>query len=749
MGARRDLGRVVLVAVAMGLCLPAQSLGAKGSLYDGPGPRPGPDILYSKPKRAPQLANRGAWDARPILISGASAYRKGEFVYQDWIYDDHGAKAPTPDPADPRNGSDDAFSRANGTYTYPSAEAYRNNVADLAELRLEPHRRSTAVRLTMNTLTRPGLIATTIALGDSAAPHELPHGANATAPAELFLTVHGRRAELVDAASGESAGKLRRARVSRGRNQIALRIPHRAWNPGSDTVRVAAATGLWDKEAKAYLLPGESATEQAPGGAGGLSDPSAFFNVAFRFDEPWPDLSAAAGTGEITDPAWWRDKQQGAALADGDLSPFFAEVDFGKLRSGARDDMHDNRGGVPTTGPMDRILSSRFDLGEGVDYAASCGEATDCEGRLRGRLQPYAIYVPEGGVPSEGYGMTLLMHSLAANYNQFANSRNQSQFGDRGDRSIVITPAGRGPDGWYYGHAGADTFEVWADVARRYRLDPAYTSLAGYSMGGYGTFKFATQFPDLFARGQPTVGPPGLGVWVPPADPQPGGAGSNTNRMLGSLRNIPMMMWNGTNDELVPVAGPTAQAQTFDQLGYRYVYDLFAPPVDHFALAVNDEYGPAADFLGDHEVDRNPAHVTYVVNPTMDFPGVGTVADHAYWLSGLRLRDVEGDAPLGTVDAVSAAFAEGDPVPESTSAAPGVLEGGNLGPLTFAETAKEWGEPPAEAEADGLTLDLENLRRVTVHVKRAKLSCDPDLDVTSDGPAKVRLAGCGRTISVD
>ena len=36
-------------------------------------------------------------------------------------------------------------------------------------------------------------------------------------------------------------------------------------------------------------------------------------------------------------------------------------------------------------------------------------------------------------------------------------------------------------------------------------------------MGGYGTYKFATQFPDLFARAHPVVGPPGLGVWAPPS----------------------------------------------------------------------------------------------------------------------------------------------------------------------------------------------------------------------------------------
>ena len=35
-----------------------------------------------------------------------------------------------------------------------------------------------------------------------------------------------------------------------------------------------------------------------------------------------------------------------------------------------------------------------------------------------------------------------------------------------------MTPLGRGPDGWYTDEAEVDFFEVWADLARRFRLDP-------------------------------------------------------------------------------------------------------------------------------------------------------------------------------------------------------------------------------------------------------------------------------------
>src|SRR4029077_9537043 len=161
--------------------------------------------------------------------------------------------------------------------------------------------------------------------------------------------------------------------------------------------------------------------------------------------------------------------------------------------------------------------------------------------------------VPGGRDPAGGGGATLLLHSLSANYNQFAGSKNQSQFAQRGAGSIVITPSGRGPDGWYYDHAGADTFEAWADVAARYKLNPAFTDIAGYSMGGYGTYKFSSQFPDLFAKAQPTVGPPALGVWDGVSEPT-GGESSLTQRMLASVRNIPFLIWDERTDELVPIA---------------------------------------------------------------------------------------------------------------------------------------------------------------------------------------------------
>jgi dienelactone hydrolase len=556
--------------------------------------------------------------------------------------------------------------------------------------------------------------------------------------------VHGKQADLIGP-DGAALAQVPKVKLSKRRRQIEVRVSHGAWDPGTQQVRIAAGSGLWDQAADRYATPADQADADTPGGAGGLAAPPAFFNVAFRYAEPVSNFADASTL--ITDPAWWRDHAQAHTLATGDISDFHAIVDFAKLRSGKRDNMRGQPGGTPVTGAINRILSSRYSFGQGTDHNLECAGSDDCSSQLLGRLLPYSIYVPSKPPPKRGYGLTLLLHSLGANYNQFAGTHNQSLIGDRASGSIVITPSGRGTDGWYYGAAGADTFEVWADVARRYKLDPGYTAISGYSMGGYGTYKFATQFPDLFAAAQPVVGPPGQGVWVPPNDPQPGGARSNTNRMLASVRQIPFLIWDGATDELVPIAGPTAQAQTFDDLGYRYVFDVF--PGDHFALAGNDSYQPVADFLGDKRVVRNPAHVSYVVNPTMDFRKRGTVANHAYWLSKLRLRDSSGEAPLGTIDAISHGFGKGDPEPTATQTGAGTLAPGYLGSFPYTERSRAWGPVPKTPRENRLELDVENLKRVVVNPRRARLSCDASLQVHSDGPLKVKLAGCRRTLSFD
>src|SRR5437763_1711728 len=192
----RLFAAVIALISAAAFALMVAGEAAAASLYTGPGSRPGPSILYQPPAVAPQLTNGGVWRAPPILVSGATAYRQSEFLYQDWLYDDHGAHE-APDPNDPRS-SGDLFSKPDGTYTYPTDPRYHNNAADLVEFRVRPLPGATAFRTTLNTLTNPSQIAFSIAIGGTPGQvHPFPDGANVTAPANLFLTVHQAGSKLV------------------------------------------------------------------------------------------------------------------------------------------------------------------------------------------------------------------------------------------------------------------------------------------------------------------------------------------------------------------------------------------------------------------------------------------------------------------------------------------------------------------------------------------------------------------------
>jgi hypothetical protein len=795
-------GRALGIAVLAVLAVPAAGIAKLPEV--GSGPRPGPDALYAAPPvEVPQLENDGPWEARPILVSGASAYRRGEFLYQDFLHDDRGA-AGARDESDPFGPSDFTFSPRAGTLTYPLDSVFSNNGADLVELRVKPLRDATALRVTLNSLGAPERTAFTVAIGTSPAARAWPHGAGVSSPAQLFLTVHGASAELRDAATGVVKAPAPIASVDVRRRQFDVRIPHAAWDPGTARVRLSAGVGLWDTGAGRYAAPGPRATATNPGGI--APSGAALFNLAFRFDEPMPDVTQAGGGATIGDAAggaavqaaWWRERSQADALAIGDAGRYHADVDFGKLAPRIRNTTVTRRvrscprcgpmrvrlalprradervqqatvtwrgrtlatasgddvaavtlrrptsrafrvaialrlavippaddSGVPRSGPMDRIFASRHVFGQGVDYRRLCGGLTaaansaGCDGYFVGQLQTYALYVPRKPPPPRGYGITLLLHSLSANHNQYLDSNNQSQFGERGAGSLVATPAGRGPDGSYRDIAEADAFEVWADVARHYPVDSDWAVVTGYSMGGLGTFRLLARWPDLFARGMSVVG-----------------AGS-PDTSLPSLRNTPVMSWAAAGDELVNLQRTEATTARLGELGLRFDHWLFAAS-DHLTLATNDEYGPAAAWLGSHRVDRDPPHVTFVVDPTTDARRANVVADHAFWLSGLRVRD--GAARRGTIDVRSEGFGTNDARPTGVRTSAGTLNGGAHGPMPYQRRDQDWGPAPAAARADRLVVRATNVAAAVVDAPRARVSCAPRLDVTSDGPLDLRIA---------
>ena len=692
--------RRVALLVLLGAAVAAPAASA-ASLYTGPGPRPGPRVLYAPPAAAPQLANGGVWRAAPILVSGASAYRAGEFVYQDFLYDDLGA---------------------GDAYRYPDDPRYAGNAADLVEVRVRPLEADTAIRLTYGAMADPALVGATIGLGDSDAPRAMPHGAGAREPARLFVTVHGTTADAVDAATGLPVATALPVAVDVPSRQVEVRVPYALFDPrGAGAVRIAAAAGLWDQAADRYV---------AQSGA-------AFFNVAFRFAEP--------GVG-------FRTSAQAAALATGDLSAFHADVDFAKLAAGVDDDLPDGPTGVPQSGFMDRILVSAAEPrpGRGDPSGRGVGCDAPCALQYGGRLQPYEVYVPPGPPPAGGYGLTLDLHGCGNTYNVGFGSGHQRQLGDRaGGASIVLTPEARGDCYWYYGRAGADVFEAWADVARRYPLDPDRSAVAGISMGGYGAYRLAASYPDLFARAAAVVPCTSAGVAAAPGAATSRGAATALLYLLPALRTVPVISWQTASDATCPYAGQAAVFDRLDALGYAYSAWTFTG-LDHSAMAAQAlaQSQPLADYLGAERVQRDPPRVTYVVSAAADERRLGMGADHAHWVSRLRLRRRAAWPGTGTIDVVSHGFGLLTPPAAVQERRGGELQGRQAATLEYTTQGRAAAAPVAAPVEDRLEITAENVATATIDVARAHVTCDVRIDLVSDGPFSVRLAGCTQTRSL-
>ncbi|MBA2545840.1 MAG: hypothetical protein H0V15_03085, partial [Solirubrobacterales bacterium] len=86
--AGRAAGAAVVVATA-GAAVVAPAHAVLPSVSSGQAP--GPPILYEARPNAPQLQASGPFAASPLLVSGTDAYAGGEYLYQDYLFDDRGA----------------------------------------------------------------------------------------------------------------------------------------------------------------------------------------------------------------------------------------------------------------------------------------------------------------------------------------------------------------------------------------------------------------------------------------------------------------------------------------------------------------------------------------------------------------------------------------------------------------------------------------------------------------------------------
>jgi dienelactone hydrolase len=431
----------------------------------------------------------------------------------------------------------------------------------------------------------------------------------------------------------------------------------------------------------------------------------------------------------------WFEDHQGAALAGGDISEFGFTVDVADLERKV------TRVAAVGPGMRQRVYRSDFTLGqgEGMTYEGIPGENGDAvlgqKFHFFGAYQPYAVYVPEKPGP---HGLQLVLHGMCDPLDYAVGKTGmQQQFGEARNR-VMITPLARGPAGWYSGAAERDVLDAWQDAEVVYGTDPSRVVVSGYSMGGYGTLRLATLYPDRFAGFVDWVGYTDCLNGAPEAGSCPAGYGANVNPtdFVGNLRWVPGAMLYAGADALVQPTSAVALQEAMAATGYPYNWWMH-PAAEHGTFHMTGDWRKESLYSAPWALRVDPPRATYRYDPDLDEPEYLLVHDHAYWVSRLTTA---GDG-RGEVDLTSHGCGGNMPLTQPTAGVgtdpvPWVSRGAAVvgsQPLT-----REGRLAGSLANISGLLVDVEAtcLARSIIHY-----------DITTDGPATVRFSD-GRVLTL-
>jgi pimeloyl-ACP methyl ester carboxylesterase len=679
-------------------------------------------------QREPQLPVPANWPFGEEFprTCGAGRLAGGALFWTDFLYDDHGATGlPVGDlkiQAPPA-----------GTYVYPDGPSAGNG-ADIFRVAIGLTETHTWWRIDWNTLVDASVpIALFTFDTDPArtAGDQWPAGAGVRSPGiDTALLVSGSGAVLIDLTT-QVRTPVEHSVDKKSRSFVA-QVPRSVLEPtGSWTVRLAA--GLANAAGDGFA--------DVPTERGARPGQPNVYNVAFRTSEQEPPRLN-----------FWSDAAQAAALTHGDVSEFALTVPWAQLAA------RETEPEPVLTGPSTRWYVSSVELGQGVEGGWAAYDILSTKPQFLGRVQPYSICLPTTYAPGHALPLTFLLHSLSLGQSQFAaiDPRLLHQVCE-GRGSVVVTPLARGPSTWYFDTGELDFWEVWARVAEQLGTDPNRTVIAGYSMGGYATYKLGLSYPQVFSQAVVLAGPPTCGVRLLPdvdipADldlDSPCAREGDTWKLLVNARWLPYVIAHGLLDELVPFASAAEQVLELDRLGYRHRFTVY-PLEDHIAWVLQDKFQDPIAHMETSLRQADPGHITFAWYPQLVRKKLGIGPHQVWWLSELT-ADPKVTARRGAVAEVDArSYARPDPT-HTVRHRRGVVWNFDPSPGVYTELDWQVGRPVGALPY--LTLRLTGVAGLTVDVARAGLAALPasTITVATDTAAQIRLAGlpAGAAVQLD
>jgi hypothetical protein len=763
--------RRLLIAIALLLAAPASAAalpvsGVTLPVFRSQVPAGGGTTVALRPAFDPPRTvdgHTGDWQGTLPGFGGAMAYSHGELVYEDHIFDaygpDNGQDAERMAVMDPLTAAVPEFYRLDPAYQYVPGEFgiptgplttttnYGDDPmeeqADLDQVRLgtDPARDLwlLARTTTMNDANPATALLVLLDTRPGSTTYTVPFNSGLkTSTGDVAVFLHGSYGAWVDLANPSAVHQLAPGSVATDAagydNAIEAKLPAALLGAATHSVGVAVAAGL----------AGASGTQLQT-----LPLQPNVANVAFRTDEPARN--------------WW-DKQQALELQKGTMDEFFTTADLDRMAAGA------NERYVPGPGYHDRIFTSTPNI--------SHEDGTD------GILQHYGVYLPSHYVAGRRTPTQYWFHFRGGDAH-IAAAVVPGVIWDMGEHehSIVITPDGRGDSGWYVGRSQEDILQVWQDSHASFPLDRDRTYIAGHSMGGWASYLFGIEHPDWFAAAFPASGPVTQGAFTgvdfPGCDSyqyqdysfcyiQANGGDARaeyTAPLLGNVKWVPYAIYQGANDELVPVSGVLAQVKTLQDLGYRYQFYVF-PGQDHYGPPIDDQWVAGADYEHRFTRNPNPPEVTYIRSMVFEH-AIDTVnsngvqfdfgLDHAYWMSGLE--PVDPDKGVAKFDGRSLAIPDPARITAPQSGAPAGPQQG----YPYTMVGQQWVTNPTvtslagqttQPTSNGFQATLTGASAVTLHTVRMHIDDAAPVNgqVSADSPLALTLDGSwpsSVTVTVD
>ena len=607
------------------------------------------------------------WTAQPAWISNVGVYRQHELVYQDYLYDDHGANTdgldrmdlpfgaagPTAsNPTDPRLSPAPTINWA-GDFTYPSADGtHIDDVADLQEFRVAADAGAVHYRIRLGDMTAADSSVVAMCVNEdgdrSTGVQTWPDGANLVASlgCDHLYTVYGTGADVTTAAGTKTLAALGGSvTADPTAGTIEVTVPRSVADPGTGTWRYTVASGIWDAPNHAWLAPAPvPSAAGSPQATGGSATAPNVWDLLSNNHEP---------------NSTWDEEKQANDLVHSDLVTDYLDVDFAKLASGVdQPDPH-------LTGVLERIHESKFTIGTkgGIDISRGIG----VDYVYNGAWQPYAAVIPSDYYdhPGKRWPYDQCLHPLGANHNVevfYGDAITRDGYtpvttgttpqtgylpftviASEIDRlgAVYSCSLGRGEGVGYTGGDGlADQLEVAADMQSHYRTDPNRTFAHGVSLGALGSWYVGRMYPDRYAALMPYIFTSAVT------------GGLSTDPLLANLYDLPVFYAIGTGDEFAqgPQGDPVADQLEAQQDEYVYLHYLGR---QHEGRIEND-FLPFVENLAYNRVRvENPARVRFLFDPSKyssRYPGDGS----AYWVGAMQPRS---PAKTAQVDAVSLARA--------------------------------------------------------------------------------------------